>query len=55
MFFSRTKVNPFELSDQLNINYNYKREAKLRVKNEIFRNFDAEHRFGLLASLRSAV
>jgi len=30
-------------------------EAKLRVKNQNLRNFDAKLRFALLASLRSAI
>jgi len=57
--------NPCGESDQLIVHLNFakngwakrskKREAKLRVNNQILKYFDAKLRFALLASLRSAI
>ena len=57
--------NPCGESDQLIVHLNFakncwakrskKREAKLRVKNENLKYFDAKLRFALFASLRSAI
>ena len=62
---SHIKFNLCRESDQLIVNLNFdkngwakrskKREAKLRVKNEYLKYFDAKLRFALLASLRSAI
>ena len=50
-------LNPCWESDQFIVHLNLakKREAKLRVKNENFKYFDAKLRFALVASLRSAI
>jgi len=61
----RNYVNPCGESDQLIVHLNFaknglakqskKREAKLRVKNENLKYFDAKLCFAFLASLRSAI